>query len=274
MKFSKREWVFSIIIISLVQAFVWYAAFVNAGNGSALNFISFAGTLVSIILAVLAIGYTYGESLAQKNHSDTVVNQITSLNKAIGNVEAQTENLSQIKDISDNLSKFSIQMERKFEATHQQVESISCTMEQLAGASPHSPTQINFTIEQENKLVSALIDVRQPITEIAILSAILIDGQNRDSLHEGIHRYLELANYKFEDKGYESSSDVLIGAAYSSLCILEAIGLVTHKSNNTSVAIHVDPYLKSEFVKAVKGDPMEAGEYYEFVRDEMLKDIQ
>lgn len=190
MTFNKRDWVFSIIIISLTQAFVWYASFVNAGNGSALNFISFAGTLVSIILAVLAIGYTYGESLAQKNHSDTIVNQITTLNKAIGNVEAQTENLSQIKDISDNLSKFSMQMERKFEATHQQVESISCTMEQLAGASPHHPTQINLSLEQEKKLVSALIDVRQPITEIAILSAILIDGQKRDSLYQGIHRYL------------------------------------------------------------------------------------
>lgn len=66
MEFSKREWVFSIVIVSLVQAFVWYSAFVNAGSGSALNFISFAGTLVSIILAVLAIGYTYGESISQK----------------------------------------------------------------------------------------------------------------------------------------------------------------------------------------------------------------
>lgn len=84
--FSTREWVFITIILALVQAGIWYVSFIDAKSASALNYVSFAGTLISIILAVLAIGYTYGESVAEKSKKDNIEDQIAILNQAIKNI--------------------------------------------------------------------------------------------------------------------------------------------------------------------------------------------
>lgn len=275
MKFSKREWIFSIVIISIVQAFVWYSAFVNAGNGSALNFISFAGTLISIILAVLAIGYTYGESISQKNQSDTVVSQITTLNQAIGNIKNQTDNFNQVKEISENLASFSKQMESKFDHTHKQVESISSAICQLTTSSePDTPSDLSNLLNYGDKgaLVKDLIETRKPISEIAILSTILIDGLSFSALyHEGISKYVTLASDQFEDEDYSSSADVLVGAAFGVHSILEGVGIVTYKKSGDDIVVSVLPELKEKFVEAVKQSPKESGDFYTAVRSAMLE---
>ncbi|MEZ8154581.1 hypothetical protein ACED23_26400 [Vibrio splendidus] len=64
-KVKPREWLYIIFIIILLQFIVQAAAWLYGGNDGALGYISFAGTVVSIILAVLAIVYSYIQSLSQ-----------------------------------------------------------------------------------------------------------------------------------------------------------------------------------------------------------------
>ncbi|HHF2860074.1 TPA: hypothetical protein ACPJZ4_004723 [Vibrio diabolicus] len=104
--FTKREWITLIILLGIIQAFFWYAVFENSQSASALAYVSFAGTLVSIILAVLAIGYTYGESISQKNKSDGLTDQIKTLGRLIENVEMEAKSLENIQDISNELTNF------------------------------------------------------------------------------------------------------------------------------------------------------------------------
>lgn len=275
MEFNKREWFFTIIIVTLIQGFVWYAAFVNAGNGSALNFISFAGTLVSIILAVLAIGYTYGESISQKNHSDTVVNQISTLNEVIGNIQDQSENMNQIKNISENLTSFSKTVVNKFDDTQKEVETISCAITRLTSSNKHvhkNTLPIQLTGNQQSTLIKSLIDMREPITEVAILGIILCDGLEKYLLlSDGIEKYTDLADkVSSEDSDYESTKHVLIGAVFSTVCILESMGLVSYDKNNPN-RIKVTSQLKDDFLKEVNANPKDSGKYYEVVRNEMIK---
>ncbi|WP_417552051.1 hypothetical protein [Marinomonas fungiae] len=123
-KFTTREWIFVFIIASLVQGAVWYISFVNAGNPSALTYVSFAGTLISIILAVLAIGYTYGESVSQKNKSDSVASQINSLNEVIKNVKIETESLNAISNISNDLKGLHDHFKGEMQRNHEKVSEI------------------------------------------------------------------------------------------------------------------------------------------------------
>src|ERR1700760_3776689 len=97
---TKRDWIFILIIISLMQGIIWYISFVNSKSVNALNYVSFAGTLISIILAVLAIGYTYGESLAEKNKSNNISNQINTLNDVIKNIQIEASALEKISIIN------------------------------------------------------------------------------------------------------------------------------------------------------------------------------
>ncbi len=127
-RFTTREWIFVFIIASLVQGAVWYISFVNAGNPSALTYVSFAGTLISIILAVLAIGYTYGESVSQKNKSDNVASQIQSLNEVIANVKIETEPLNEIANISNDLKSFHDSFKGEMKRNHDNVNEINKTL--------------------------------------------------------------------------------------------------------------------------------------------------
>lgn len=116
-----REWLGLMLISWLILAFAGYAGYVNSPNGSALNYVSFAGTILSIVLAILAIGYTLFDSLSQKAQSDTLVNQLTSLNKVIQNIETQSASLNRLDDLSNKLELFSESISDKITTENKKV---------------------------------------------------------------------------------------------------------------------------------------------------------
>ncbi|WP_425543427.1 hypothetical protein, partial [Aeromonas salmonicida] len=65
-KLETREWIFVILITVLIQFIIQASAWLYGGNSGALGYLSFAGTAVSIILAVLAIIYSFLQSSAQE----------------------------------------------------------------------------------------------------------------------------------------------------------------------------------------------------------------
>ncbi|ELM6650572.1 TPA: hypothetical protein I7147_21730 [Vibrio vulnificus] len=275
MEFSKREWILFIIIISLVQGFVWYSAFVNAGNGSALNFISFAGTLVSIILAVLAIGYTYGESITQKNHSDTVVNQISKLNDAIDTISGQTESFNQIKDISETLAQYSEKVDSKFELTHQEVRSINSIVKGLTGTinQPLEQTTNNVSDEtQQRDFVQQLLRVRIPVTEIAVLSIIFSEGKTFENV---ISQEIKFRMNKVKESlgcgdKYSDIEQILLGSTFVAANMLVAQGLISYDENKLLV---VSDILKNDFAESVKSNPIDTIAFHKAVRDDLLKSL-
>ncbi|EHH1028494.1 hypothetical protein BT047_RS22220 [Vibrio parahaemolyticus] len=86
-KFETRDWIFAIIIIMLVQFIVQAAAWLYGGNSGALGYLSFAGTAVSIILAVLAIIYSFLQSSSQEKASSNISAQVTKLIDVVDNIE-------------------------------------------------------------------------------------------------------------------------------------------------------------------------------------------
>ncbi|QGL76095.1 hypothetical protein [Stenotrophomonas maltophilia] len=59
-----------------------------AGNRDVIDYISFAGTVVGMILAILAIVYSYLANASQRSDAEALRSQISSLNEAIGNARA------------------------------------------------------------------------------------------------------------------------------------------------------------------------------------------
>lgn len=103
-KWDERDWWFFISLISLLQACIWFLSYHYGTGSSALGYISFAGTLISIILAVLAIGYTYGESLQQKNTSTALATQIQDLMDIKERLGNQVDVLEHIADLKTDIN--------------------------------------------------------------------------------------------------------------------------------------------------------------------------
>jgi hypothetical protein len=130
-KFTTREWILSIIIMLIIEAFIFWVAFQFAGNSSALGYVSFAGTLISIILAVLAIGYTYVESQQQKNSSATFATQLDSLVKIKDKLQIQAEALENIQNLKNDITDFKAEVFDHFSETKNKIESSNGFIKQL-----------------------------------------------------------------------------------------------------------------------------------------------
>jgi uncharacterized membrane protein YccF (DUF307 family) len=132
-KIETKDWVYLFIISLFLQFIIYYFSFIYGGSVKALGYVSFAGTLISILLAIIAIGYTYGESIKQKTSSDQLLVEIAGLrdikDKLAGQVDI-LENISAIKsvvedtknavnrfDVSKELEKFQLQLKNTENST-------------------------------------------------------------------------------------------------------------------------------------------------------------
>jgi len=102
--FGKREWVFLIVVLILSQLIVHMLAWRFGASVSALGYISFAGMIVSIILAVLAIIYGFVQTGEQSRASSTIASQVTSLHRVVESFQKSggvlSEQLQQLSSIS------------------------------------------------------------------------------------------------------------------------------------------------------------------------------
>lgn len=88
-----REWLLIIFIVILLQFIVQVSAWLYGGNTGALGYVSFAGTVVSIILAVLAIVYSNFQSISQQNSAERISSQVEKLIGVTENIEAGKKGL-------------------------------------------------------------------------------------------------------------------------------------------------------------------------------------
>ncbi len=108
-KLTGTEIVLLVFILMLLEAVVFYLAVIHGGSVSAMSYVSFAGTLISIILGVVAIFYTMVESLKQSNSSDKIANGAADIernsNKISSEVNKLSEAIQEITEISARVKK-------------------------------------------------------------------------------------------------------------------------------------------------------------------------
>ena len=74
-----REWIFVILLVILGQMLLHYLAFDFAKSGRALGYISIAGTIVSIVLGMIAIIYSFVQSISHSNSVADIKSQVEKL---------------------------------------------------------------------------------------------------------------------------------------------------------------------------------------------------
>lgn len=165
-QFTKREWIHLIITISIIQAVIWFASFIFAGSSNALGYVSFAGTLISIILAVLAIGYTYGESHQQKNSSMTLANQIEGLVEIKEDLKIQAHALQDIQALKLELRNFSTKVEDHFTSTNNALYKFTTKFDNVSKAEDFNNS------ESQNEYGSHLLFKKLFVTQDFKLNAV------------------------------------------------------------------------------------------------------
>lgn len=225
--FTKREWIQLIITLTLIQAFFWYVVFENSQSASALGYVSFAGTLVSIILAVLAIGYTYGESISQKNKGNELANQITTLGTLIEHVEIEARSLEKIQDIAKELTSFiGVYGKDKQESTDY-LAKIQSNISNLTMTRGNVSEDIG---PQYKWKVDKILNRRSPLDEACLLMIKLIE---RDQIGSGINAMAGILQDTLKETPMSLNNEFFYGAIYTQYSLLVNLGLIEEDEDSS-----------------------------------------
>lgn len=242
--FTKREWITLIILLSIVQAFFWYAVFENSQSASALSYTSFAGTLVSIILAVLAIGYTYGESLSQKSKSDGLAEQIKTLGGLIESVKIEAEALENIQGISKELTSFIGIYRSDKQVSEKHFIDIQLAMSELTKTRPVSAVSSQTEPSQQTEL-SQLFRILSPLDALCYLMLIYLeekqDGNEFDKI-EDIHDLLDETPMGLPIEFFQ-------GAMYTQTSLLQNLGYVIDSGDSLSLNPDFKDYIMTNILE-------------------------
>ncbi|HGY5298252.1 TPA: hypothetical protein ACNU26_003616 [Aeromonas salmonicida] len=130
-KLETREWIFVILITVLIQFIIQASAWLYGGNSGALGYLSFAGTAVSIILAVLAIIYSFLQSSAQEKSSLNISTQVAKLVDVVQNIEISKGTLQlTLEHLEGVTKKLDVSIENQ-STLHKEVSSLSSLFSSL-----------------------------------------------------------------------------------------------------------------------------------------------
>jgi len=101
---SKKELVFSGVILLLVQYIVFQWTFNFGSDKNLIDHVSFAGTIVSIILAIVAIIYSFIQAESQSRTSSQIASQISSLRDIIKDFDASKMKFADELDRIENIA--------------------------------------------------------------------------------------------------------------------------------------------------------------------------
>lgn len=93
---STREWVMVCVLIVLIQLLLHYWSSESMNSGEVLAYVSFAGTIVSIILAVLAIIYSFVQTQSQQATSDSISREIFRLTDITTKIDTTSQDVTHV----------------------------------------------------------------------------------------------------------------------------------------------------------------------------------
>jgi hypothetical protein len=150
-KLTTREWILSIVLLALVQFIVQASVFVYCGSGNALNYWSLVGTSVSIILALLAIIWSFIQNLIQQKGSSTIASQIERLQTIV--VQANNSGI-QLSSQMDRLDEVRTHLQETLALSRQSRDDIAKVRsnvqatQELVEALSHKPADTKPMVSQ------------------------------------------------------------------------------------------------------------------------------
>jgi len=157
-RLSKREWWLIILVIVIGEYLFIDKVFKYGADAGIVSYVSFAGTIVSIILAVLAIVYSYYQNFSQQRDSNNIATQIDLLRNTVKDVRVSKDEfiseLERINSISEKLDQSMsilaesqshvIKLSSSFESFRASVGIASQQVLEPPGKEKLSPTQVNY----------------------------------------------------------------------------------------------------------------------------------
>lgn len=250
--FSPREWIMLIIILGFIEAGVLIASHRLMSSSDVLNYISFASTIASLLLAVLAIVYGFYQSESQKRSGDGVDMHLSHLRTTADQIRAVSTTLSEnssgvielstsLRNLNDALhvtqNKLSA-VEGSVNGFSKQQESFGISLKEMRVDPANVPAVARETLsesitDQAAKVVlgeSGSIHIR--LVAVAIAFAFEKRGESKIAVNDIGSQIVTLF---LEERLYDWSLENLQAAVVIAFVVLQGLDVVEYSLNESGV---------------------------------------
>lgn len=170
-----------------------------AGNRDVLDYISFAGTVIGMVLAVLAIVYSFISNASQKTDSEFLRSQIFSLNDAISRANQSgndfSRELGRLEEIRESLSELNTISSTSLDVTNKIAGKITALENQTA----QKPDDVGGTEHDTSECLELIASRALPLQIIQYYLASRYENQSSTAAEEDQEALL-FAILKAEDR--------------------------------------------------------------------------
>jgi hypothetical protein len=176
---STLKWLLLILIVILLQYILtgWVGEYGN--NTNIVSHVSFAGTIVSIILAVLAIVYTYYQGLSQWQDSSNLTAQVSQLSYLVKDVAESrlglTSEVDRIAELGEKLDRSLVVAEE----SRSLVGGVAAKIEAMKAHSDRSATEPTPLPRADGTALGVRVARSAGPTQLAMYYAIQLGCQRR-----------------------------------------------------------------------------------------------
>ena len=218
-KFSRREWWLLISILVLIQFVVQGLSYQYSGNTNALGYISFAGTLVSIILGLVAIIYSFVQSISHTSTVAEIKEQVERLILAGVDIAKSKDDLHlsalELSKIADDLAD---KVNENTNVTKEVVGSVSKLND--AFVFDREPANAKINSEVNNTEAGSIIESNRVIAVLMVLA--IAEGCKREFSGQDVLKKILAQVSEDRDMAYEFIS----GSFHAVYFALEAEGFI------------------------------------------------
>lgn len=216
--FTHREWWMLIIMIIVIQWLIHFWSTKAMSSDEMVSYVSFAGTLVSTILAVLAIIYSFIQSASQQTSSEIISREVYRLQDIVDAVNFSTakvndsleklpsiiEHLEQIPHtVSDTITQGVTPLKEQNDGMQAQLLVLTSA---ITGGSPKLQEDTDTTTS-ENKKFEYIKSIQ--IIGLILSSYIISKNGNLNNLYREFTSNVSKENLPIVDNIFISSSTVL-----------------------------------------------------------------
>jgi hypothetical protein len=158
----KTFWIMLMIIQALSQFILHYWTVDYGANASVVSHLGFAGTLVSIALAIVAIVYAYFQNYAQKRDADSVATQIAQMRELLSSLNASGNQISNHAALLQEMHGHIAQMnsvQEEVRATTSRIERSMDAKREADSTAQESSSDPNATARIPERIESQLMRV-------------------------------------------------------------------------------------------------------------------
>ncbi len=236
MKNNKLSWGLVTFILMLIEYIVFNWTYEYGSDSNLINQISFAGTIVSIILAVLAIIYSFVQSEGQKNDSNRIATQISSLETVVKEID-----MSKVKFVSElerleHISKKIDSVNELLESQKTETVAVRTIVQDLYNDSFNKPNKENTNLNGLDKFLSEGRVVR------LLMYTFKLIGNDSVDINDFIREKFSYPLAEVEKEGANSSQSTSFfeakwgGATVVLLALLQNFSLLQLKNGKLTVS--------------------------------------